>query len=60
MIRQGYCQALGCLPAFALLGQLKEVIDSLVQVSLLSPFSAKWALARRDAMKSLGRQVLLF
>ncbi|XP_018565799.1 tubulin-specific chaperone D [Anoplophora glabripennis] len=51
--RMGHALALGVLPKFMLQPNLEFVIVSLIESTLITPVSQKWAEGRRDSVKAL-------
>ena len=67
-IRMGYVLAIGALADFLLLPSIDEVVDKLVQLSLvpkesevkaagMNPIILKWSESRRDSVKAIGNIV---
>ncbi|KAK5650202.1 hypothetical protein RI129_001231 [Pyrocoelia pectoralis] len=51
--RMGHALALGSLPSFILLPNLRKVIDALIVATHITSDTLKWAESRRDAIKAL-------
>ncbi|KAJ8961404.1 hypothetical protein NQ318_014649 [Aromia moschata] len=51
--RMGHALALGVLPKFILQPNLDYIIVSLIESTIITPVSQKWAESRRDAVKAL-------
>lgn len=51
--RMGHALALGALPKFMIQPNLEFIIVSLIESTLITPVSQKWAESRRDAVKAL-------
>ncbi|CAG9134138.1 unnamed protein product [Plutella xylostella] len=54
LLRMGYAKAIGSLPKFVLSDSCAHVIRSLIECTKVSPPTAKWAEARRDAALALS------
>lgn len=53
IIRMGHSLALGSLPAFMLKSHVGEVIDGLIESTVITRATHKWAESRRDSIKAL-------
>ncbi|KAJ8975560.1 hypothetical protein NQ317_000744 [Molorchus minor] len=51
--RMGHALALGVLPKFMLQPNLNNIIFSLIESTIITPATVKWAESRRDAVKAL-------
>ncbi|KAL3280428.1 hypothetical protein HHI36_017910 [Cryptolaemus montrouzieri] len=52
--RMGHALAIGALPQFMLNVSLPIIIEALIEASVITPATLKWAEARRDAVKALS------
>lgn len=51
--RMGHALAIGALPKFMLQPNLELIIVSLIESTLITPVSQKWAESRRDSVRAL-------
>ncbi|GJQ72923.1 hypothetical protein Trydic_g1566 [Trypoxylus dichotomus] len=51
--RMGHALAIGCLPDFMLQPHLSVIVKALIEATVITPTTTKWAESRRDAIKAL-------
>lgn len=51
--RMGHALAIGCLPAFMLKPHLEMIVKALIEATVITATTTKWAESRRDAIKAL-------
>ncbi|XP_044761611.1 tubulin-specific chaperone D [Coccinella septempunctata] len=56
--RMGHALALGFLPKFMLKDNLESIIEALIEASMITQATLKWAEARRDCVRALCNIVL--
>ncbi|KAK9871289.1 hypothetical protein WA026_011559 [Henosepilachna vigintioctopunctata] len=52
--RMGHALALGSLPKFMLKDNLESIVEALIEATVITPSTLKWAEARRDCVKALS------
>ncbi|KAK9710946.1 Tubulin folding cofactor D C terminal [Popillia japonica] len=51
--RMGYALAIGCLPSFMIRPHLSMIIKALIESTVITTVTTKWAESRRDSIKAL-------